>query len=116
MDALEKNEFSNFLKLFRESANSSFKWLQNIYSSKNVREQGMTLVMALTENFISDIGEGACRVHGGGFAGTVQVLLPTTSVVPYIELMETVLGPGKVLNLRIRHFGTLYLNHFLNRQ
>ena len=73
----------------------------------------MTLVLALTEKYISETGEGACRVHGGGFAGTIQVFLPNKSVDKYIELMDTVLGENKVLVLRIRPHGTLYLNDFI---
>jgi len=113
IDALEKGAFNYFLRLVEESGNSSFKWLQNIYTTKNAKEQGMTLALALTEKYISESGEGACRVHGGGFAGTIQVFLPNKSVDKYIALMDTVLGENKVLVLQIRPHGTLYLNDFI---
>jgi len=67
--ALGKGGFPCFLNLITESGNSSFKWLQNIYLTKNAKEQGMTLALALTEKYLADIKTGACRVHGGGFAG-----------------------------------------------
>lgn len=112
--ALEKGDFSRFLKLVRESGNSSFKWLQNIYSAKSVREQGVALALALTEQHISDIAAGACRVHGGGFAGTILAFLPENRVDSYRRSMESVFGPGCVLDLSIRRYGTLHLNSYMN--
>jgi galactokinase len=112
MQALEKNEFKQFLALVNESGNSSFRWLQNVYSTNNVHEQGVPLALALTEKYISEIKEGACRVHGGGFAGTIQVFLPVDVVGRYIEMTEKVFGPEKVLVLSIRPEGTLYLNQY----
>jgi hypothetical protein len=67
----------------------------------------------VTEKFISDLGEGACRVHGGGFAGTIQVFLPNAAVTDYIQLIESIYGSGKALVLSIRPHGSLYLNQFL---
>lgn len=108
--ALETGNFEGFLQLVNESGNSSFKWLQNIYTIKNVREQGISLALALTEQFISKTGEGACRVHGGGFAGTIQVFLPEASVADYTQQIEGVMGKGSVVNLKIRPPGTVCLN------
>ena len=95
------------------SGNSSFKWLQNIYTTENVQEQGVSLALALTERYVSDLGEGACRVHGGGFAGTIQVFLPNAAVSEYIKLIESVYGDGKAVVLSIRPHGTIYLNQFM---
>ena len=78
--ALEEDNFEEFLKLVKESGNSSWKWLQNCYTSHNPLEQGVTLALAITEDFIHKAGVGACRVHGGGFAGTIQVFLPSEKV------------------------------------
>ncbi len=111
--ALEKGDFLKFLSLVNDSGNSSFKWLQNIYTTKNIHEQGVSLALAITEKYISDIGEGACRVHGGGFAGTIQVFLPNETVSDYTKLIESVFGEGKSSALSIRPLGTLYLNQFL---
>ena len=113
VDALERGDFQKFLSLVNASGNSSFKWLQNIYTTKNVQEQGVSLALALTEKYIANLGEGACRIHGGGFAGTIQVFLPNTSVSEYIRLVESVFGEGKVVVLSIRPYGTLYLNQFM---
>ena len=113
VEALEKGDFQKFLSLVNASGNSSFKWLQNIYTVKNVQEQGVSLALAITEKYISEIGEGACRVHGGGFAGTIQVFLPNAAVSEYIKLIESVFGEGKAQVLSIRPHGTIYLNQFL---
>jgi len=111
--ALEENRFADFLRLVRESGSSSWRLLQNCCTIQNPREQGVTLALALTENFISRLGEGACRVHGGGFAGTIQVYLPDTSVDEYCHLMEGVFGKKSVTVLKIRPYGTLYLNDMI---
>jgi galactokinase len=111
---LQEKRFSDFLKLITESGNSSFKWLQNIYSTRNNNEQGVAVALALTENFISKIGEGACRVHGGGFAGTIQAFLPEKNVDDYTKLMESVFGQKSVKILKIRPYGTIHLNSFKN--
>lgn len=107
--ALERGDFKKFLSLVNDSGNSSFKWLQNIYTVKNVHEQGMALALAITEHYISAIGAGACRVHGGGFAGTIQVFLPNDAVPEYVKLIESIFGAGTAVALNIRPLGTIYL-------
>ncbi len=109
MEALESNDFNAFLGLIRDSGNSSFKWLQNVYTTKKPDEQGVSLALALSEKYISDIGEGACRVHGGGFAGTIQVFLPGSKVAGFTDIMEKVYGNGSVYVLKIRPVGTICL-------
>ena len=112
--ALESGDFKGFLKLVEASGNSSFKWLQNIFTTKNVAEQGISLALALTEIYINEIGEGACRVHGGGFAGTIQVFLPDNNVVEYIKEMEQIFGEDSVQVLKIRSIGTTHLNSIVS--
>jgi galactokinase len=107
--ALRENDFAAFLREVNASGNSSFRWLQNCFTTKNAAEQGVTLALALTENFLASIGEGACRVHGGGFAGTTQTFLPQRCVNEYTELMESVFQPGCVQVLSIRSVGTVQL-------
>jgi galactokinase len=108
--ALEEDNFEEFLSLIKESGNSSWKWLQNCYSAHSPLEQGVTLALALTEDFIGTIGKGACRVHGGGFAGTIQVFLPKEKVKDYIEEIEPIFGHGAVTVLGIRPVGTIKMN------
>jgi len=111
--ALEENRFTDFLQLVQESGSSSWRCLQNCHTSQNPREQGVALALALTEAFIKRTGKGACRVHGGGFAGTIQVYLPGEHLKEYIDLIEGVFGSKTVTALKIRSEGTLHLNSLL---
>ncbi len=111
--ALESGDFSGFLKLVEISGNSSFKWLQNTYTVKNVKEQGISLALALTGKYLIEIKEGACRVHGGGFAGTIQVFLPDNKVKSYTKNMEKIFGKNSVQVLKIRSIGTVCLNRLI---
>lgn len=111
INALQENNIPQFMRHINDSGNSSFKWLQNIYSSKTVQMQGVSIALALSEMFINEINEGACRVHGGGFAGTIQVFLPIQYVDEYKSFMENILGSGKVMILNIRSTGSVCLNN-----
>lgn len=106
VQALEQNDFESFLRLVNDSGNSSVKWLQNCYSTQNPSEQGISLALALTENYLENIAAGACRVHGGGFAGTIQVFLPNEHIGKYKNLMDKVFGESAVTAVTIRPVGT----------
>lgn len=107
---LRANDFNQFLMHVTESGNSSFKWLQNIYSIKNISEQSVTLALALSEQYIKDNSSGACRIHGGGFAGTIQVYLPNDLVEGYRQLINPIFGESSVNVLSIRNEGAVCLN------
>ena len=100
LDCLKEKDIDGYLYYVEESGNSSFKYLQNVYPAINVKEQGLSLALALTEDFLS--GEGACRVHGGGFAGTIQAYVPEYMVDKYIKRMESVFGEGCSTCIAIR--------------
>lgn len=106
INALNENDFKKFLTLVNESGNSSFKYLQNIYSSNDVKYQPLSIALAFTEEFIQKIGEGACRVHGGGFEGTIQVFIPTSSVDDFKKYILNISDSFKILDLSIRQSGT----------
>lgn len=110
IETLKADDFQHFLELVNLSGNSSFRWLQNIYSIKNVREQGVSLALALAEKYIDEIGAGASRVHGGGFAGTIQIFLPTKKVSGFRSLIEPVFGKESIQELHIRQSGTVLLS------
>lgn len=110
VDALEIGSFSKFLSLVKDSGNSSSKFLQNVYTTKNIQEQGISLAIALTENYLKEINAGACRVHGGGFAGTILVFLPMVHIGKYLTKIEGVFGTGCAKVLSFRPYGTLHLN------
>ena len=82
-----------------------FQYLQNVYTNKNVKEQGLSLALALTEGFGDAVG--AFRVHGGGFAGTIQAYVKTDSVDSYVKLMNSVFGDGSVMRLTVRSVGAI---------
>ncbi len=108
--ALQNNDFDQFLNLVSESGNSSFKFLQNCYSPKDFNHQSIPLALALTEMFIKNTGEGACRVHGGGFAGTIQVFLPLKQIKAYKQFLSPFLGKNAIWELQIRSFGSSCLS------
>jgi galactokinase len=107
--ALKKNNVDEFLRLVEESGNSSFRWLQNIYSTKDIHEQGVTIALALAENLVGKYS-GACRVHGGGFAGTIQVFVPGNKAEKFIREISLAFAKDAIKRLSIRNFGVVCLN------
>ena len=105
--ALRENRFEDFLDLVTRSGNSSWKWLQNCYSLCDCQEQSVTLALALTELYLAKLGQGACRVHGGGFAGVIMALLPKGVVADYSAYMEKALGSGCTYPMRLRPLGSI---------
>ena len=101
--ALKEGRFEDFLKLVNESGQSSFDYLQNLYSTSNVSEQGLPLGIAFTKQFLK--GKGACRVHGGGFAGTIQCYIPPEQVAEYKKTIDAVFGKSSCHVLTIRPVG-----------
>ena len=99
---LENNDFNSFLELVNKSGNSSWKYLQNCYVPTISEEQSITLGLTITEQFIEKIKQGACRVHGGGFAGTILVFLPEKYVNEYIIIIEKIFRKNSVKTLGIR--------------
>lgn len=106
--ALERGDIDSFFAGVRASGNSSFKYLQNVYTTKNVAEQGLSLALCLTEEFLATVEKpSACRVHGGGFAGTIQAFVPTGNAHELAKLMDRVFGEGACHILRIRTKGAI---------
>ncbi len=101
--ALKEGRFEDFLKLVNASGQSSYDYLQNLYSTSAVKEQGLSLAIALTKQFLGD--KGACRVHGGGFAGTIQCYIPTEMLGDYKAMIESAFGLGSCSVLSIRPVG-----------
>lgn len=106
-DSLNKKDFKSFLNIIKESGTSSFKYLQNCYTIKNPEEQGVSLALALVDNYLSKIQDGACRVHGGGFAGTIQVFLPIKELDTFIDIHASIFGKEAIRVLNIRPFGAV---------
>lgn len=110
--ALKENRFEDFLKEIVKSGNSSWKWLQNCYVAGSV-EQGITMALALTELFIKEKGCGACRVHGGGFAGVIMAILPNRVVDEYISYIENAMGEGSAYPMSIRPYGAVCVDGYI---
>ena len=102
-EAIEKGDFKEFCRLNRESGRSSFMYLQNVYASSMPKAQAVSLTIALCEEILGD--RGSFRVHGGGFAGTVQAFVPNDMVDEFKSRIEAVLGEGMCHILSIRPVG-----------
>jgi len=105
VESLKKGDFTAFLGLVRDSGSSSWRLLQNISVAEDPENQEVGIALALTEEYIAEIGEGACRVHGGGFAGTILVFLPEAGSGEYCRRMERIFGEGCVTTVGIRRQG-----------
>lgn len=104
--ALMDGDLDAFFGQVLASGKSSFCYLQNVYTTKNLTEQGLSLALCLAEKYLSD-KSGAWRVHGGGFAGTIQAYVPMSEVEGFRALMDGVFGEGKCIVLRIRPEGAV---------
>ena len=142
-EALKKECISKYLETAAASGDSSFKYLQNVYSSRVPEDQATSIALSLTENFLSKLKAdaahsrkirnnyeiisegsaenfsgntaldtsdrqqktvfGACRIHGGGFAGTVQAYIPSEYFDDYKKYIESVFGKDTAVPLRIRN-------------
>jgi len=102
-DALNNNDLGGFIKLVKQSGDSSFKYLQNVYSNKDVTAQNVSLALAISESVLGP--DEASRVHGGGFAGTIQAFVKKDNARMYQETMDKVFGEGSCEILSIRKYG-----------
>ncbi|MBE6617492.1 MAG: galactokinase [Ruminococcaceae bacterium] len=102
--ALKAGDIEGFKAGVTASGNSSFKYLQNVYTTKNVEEQGLSLALYITEEFLRGTS-GVCRVHGGGFAGTIQAFVPAELTDAYSAKMNAVFGQGACHVLSVRKNG-----------
>lgn len=103
VEALHARDFEAFKKGISESGRSSFEYLQNVYSPRFPNQQGVALGLALSSHLLGQ--HGAYRVHGGGFAGTLQAFVPDEMVAAYQQAMEALYGQGTCHLLKIRSEG-----------
>jgi galactokinase len=101
----KKSALKKYFARVNDSGRSSWTYLQNVDSGKNPREQNLAVALAMTQSIIGK--KGAARVHGGGFAGTIQAYIPNNEVKAYTETMEAAFGPGSVLFPGLRKDGVI---------
>ncbi len=103
VEALNNGDIDEFLKWIKASGDSSYKYLQNIYATSDYANQAVSLGIMISEDLLA--GKGAVRVHGGGFAGTIQAFVPNELVANYKEGIEKVFGKDACKVLKIRPMG-----------
>ena len=103
VERLNKDDFEGFKTLIQESGNSSYKFLQTVYADFDYKNQAVSLGLAMSEMILKD--HGVCRVHGGGFAGTIQAFVGNSYVETYKEEIEKVFGKGSCHILKVRKLG-----------
>jgi galactokinase len=106
--ALMNDDLEEFLKLVQESGDSSATLLQNLYSLSSPTKQEIPLAIMMSKKILN--GKGAVRVHGGGFAGTIQAFVPKEVEAEYISKMNNIFGEGSCHKLRIRPVGGTKIN------
>lgn len=102
-DALDRGDLERFFTLYHQSADSSADLLQNLYATKKPLEQGIPLAIAVSKSMLGN--DASVRVHGGGFAGTIQAFVPLDQTEAYREKMDALFGAGSCYVLRIRPVG-----------
>ena len=103
VNALKTGNIKQFLALVKASGDSSYKYLQNVYSGKDLKNQNVSVALMISEMLLGDAG--VSRVHGGGFAGTIQAFVKKEYVPEYKRGMDAVFGDGACSDLRIRKYG-----------
>ena len=108
VETLEAGDFQRFLDLIIDSGESSWMLCQNVYSCKDVERQSLSIALLESEALLK--GRGAWRVHGGGFAGTIQAFVPDELLSSYVEKFEKVFGEGSCHLIRIRPAGAVQVS------
>ena len=103
-EALKNHDFNSFLDNISKSGNSSYKYLQNVFTTHDITHQNVSIALCISEMVLGDEG-GVARVHGGGFAGTIQAFVKNEIVSKYKDSMDSVFGEGACAVLKIRKYG-----------
>ena len=103
VSALKNNDFDTFKSVIKSSGDSSYKYLQNIYSNHDETNQAVSIALGLSEDILGN--KGVCRVHGGGFAGTIQAFVENDFVPEYKKEIEKLFGEGSCHVLKVRKLG-----------
>ncbi|MCM1488289.1 MAG: galactokinase [Firmicutes bacterium] len=101
--SLKAKDFPAFLEYIKASGDSSYKYLQNVFTVNDIKNQALGIGLNVSDSVLN--GKGACRVHGGGFAGTVQAFVPIEMLKEFMLALDTVFGNGSCHVMRIRKIG-----------
>lgn len=101
--ALQEGNFTKFLQLLKASGISSFQYLQNVYTNRSVQHQAVSIALGISEVILQE--HGVSRVHGGGFAGTIQAFVKQEYVAAYKKEVEKIYGPDSCYVLQVRKYG-----------
>ncbi len=107
-DALKRGDLERFYEIILASGRSSYQYLQNVFTTHNHIEQGISLALCITDGALAGRG-GAFRVHGGGFAGTIQAFVKNEYLDEYVKVIDAVFGEGAAMALNIRPLGAVKL-------
>lgn len=107
--AVKENNGKKLLQILDESGRSSFEFLQNCYPIGDYKEQQIPLALALTGHYLKEIGDGCCRVHGGGFAGVIMSIIPKAHTKEYVEYIAHFVGKSNVYPMQIRAAGAIHV-------
>ncbi len=108
--AMDEGDIDTFLEYVEKSGLSSYRYLQNVYSAHHSEEQGISLALALSEKLFGEFKSGrkpVCRVHGGGFAGTMQAFVPEEDTEIYRQGIDKVFEEGACMIMHVRPFGAI---------
>ena len=103
-NAIKNKDIKELLRLMKESGRSSFEYLQNVYPASRPTSQSLAVGLGLADYLLKD--DGAYRVHGGGFDGTIQVIVPSSKLEDLKKLLEPVFGDDALMVVKVRPFGT----------
>ena len=107
--AMADHDIDAILSIIDASGKSSWEWLQNCFTNTNYTEQKISLTLALTQLFLNKLGEGVCRVHGGGFAGVIACILPIEHTDEYVDYIGKYVGVQNVYPMDIRQVGAVHM-------
>ena len=108
LKALKNKDLQEFYKIILASGRSSYQYLQNVYTNQNPFEQGISLALCVADGILSG-KDGAFRVHGGGFAGTIQAFVRNEDLDGFVSKMNAVFGEGAAMPLNVRPLGAVKL-------
>ena len=112
--AIENKKYDKFLDIIEKSGDSSWKYLQNCYVSAYPNVQPISIMLALTKEYINKNNiKGTCRIHGGGFAGVIMAMLPKSDSDNYIKFISKYVN-DKIYKVNIREYGAINIKNVKN--